>query len=153
MFRRVGRTTDGLCHFLRCRWKISLIRVDSRQRQVADPVAWIFLGNLGIQLEGALRISLPLQAPGINIELHGVGLFNRGCQRFRGVVFPAPGIEDPRFRFSIPTWKPFKRACRNGPSGFGCSRNACAYFKFQNEGSGFTNSNPASQASWLRQTT
>src|SRR6266849_4413505 len=28
-----------------------------------------------------------------------------------------------------------------------------AYFKFQKEGSGCTNSNPASQASWLRQTT
>src|SRR5437899_12923191 len=53
-FRRVARPADGLRHFLRCRWKISFIRVDSCKRQVADPVARIFLWNLGIQLEGAL---------------------------------------------------------------------------------------------------
>lgn len=29
----------------------------------------------------------------------------------------------------------------------------CGYFKFQNVSSGFTSSNPASQASWLRHTT
>src|SRR5882762_3167692 len=48
-----------------------------------------------------------------------------------------------------------RRACRktNGPSRFAPGCRVGAYFRPQKVASGFTSSKPASQASWLRQTT
>src|SRR5689334_21376057 len=66
---RVRRCAEGLRHLFRGRWEVALVRVDARQRHVADPVVRILLGNLGIQLERALGVSLPLEGAGIDVKL------------------------------------------------------------------------------------
>src|SRR5216684_2286380 len=53
------------------------------------------------------------------------------------------------------TWKRFRRVCRkeSGRDSFESEGSTAGYCNPQNVASGFTNSNPASQASWLRHTT
>ena len=53
--RRIRRDADRHGHFLGRRRKISRVRRDSRQRQVAGPMIRILLGDLMIDLERALE--------------------------------------------------------------------------------------------------
>src|SRR4029077_15862125 len=54
-------SADRLCHFLSGRRKISAVRRNSCQRQVADPVIRILLRNLRIQFKRPLGVPRPLQ--------------------------------------------------------------------------------------------
>jgi len=55
----IRRPADGLCHLFGRRRKVTRIRRDPCERQVANPVVRILLRNLGIKLEGAFGIPLP----------------------------------------------------------------------------------------------
>src|SRR5216683_225953 len=99
--RRIRRHADRHGHFLGRRRKVSRVRRDSRQRQVAGPMIRILLGDLRIDLERALDVPRSLQAPGIGVQLNRSGFVERLGNHFGG-FFPSPqGIEDARFGFQI----------------------------------------------------
>src|SRR6266404_2193010 len=76
--RLIRRAADGLCHFFGGVREVAGIGSHSRERQMADPVVCVLLGNLGIQLKGALGVSLALQAARIRIKLNRAGLERQG---------------------------------------------------------------------------
>src|SRR2546425_10076637 len=77
LFRLVGSSADGHRHFLRGVREITGVRRDSCQRQVADPVIRILLGNLRIQLKSALGVTRSLQASSVRVELNRAGFIER----------------------------------------------------------------------------
>src|SRR5713101_7139600 len=87
--RLIRRASDGLRHFFGGVREVAGIGSHSRKRQVADPVVCVLLGNLGIQLKGALGVSLALQAARIRIKLNRAGLINGRRKRLRCVIFAA----------------------------------------------------------------
>src|SRR5262249_25774421 len=76
-----GRSADRLRHLFRRSGKVALVGVDSRQRQMADPVVGILAGNLRIQLESPFCLPLPLQSSRVGIQLYRAGFFESCSQR------------------------------------------------------------------------
>src|SRR5467141_4613267 len=99
--RRVRCRADRHRHFLGSRRKITRVRRNSRERQVADPVIRIFLWHLGKQLKSTLGVPRALQAAGVRVQLNRTGFIKALGKRFGGFFFSAHGIEDARFGFQI----------------------------------------------------
>src|SRR5882672_1449480 len=99
--RLIRRAADGLRHFFGGVCEVAGIGSHSRERQVADPVVCVLLGNLGIQLKGALGVSLALQAARIRIKLNRACLVNGRRKRLRCVVFAAHRVQDARLRLPV----------------------------------------------------
>src|SRR6266852_1473906 len=99
--RRIGRYADRHRHFLGRGRKISRVRRDSRQRQVAGPMIRILLGDLRIDLECALGVPRSLQAPGVGVQLNRGGFIERLGKRLSGFFFSSQRVEDARFGLQI----------------------------------------------------
>src|SRR6516162_7870654 len=67
---RFRSSADGLGHLFRGGREVAFIRIDARQRQMADPVVRVFLGDLWVYLESPLGVSLPLQTTSVHIQLY-----------------------------------------------------------------------------------
>src|SRR5260370_189389 len=99
--RRIGRYADRHHHFLGRGRKISRVRRDSRQRQVAGPMIRILLGDLRIDLKRALGVSRSLQAPGVGVQLNRGGFIERLGKRLSGFFFSSPRVEEAGFGLKI----------------------------------------------------
>ncbi len=95
-FRRVGCYADRHRHFLGRGRKISRVRRDSRQRQVAGPMIRILLGNLRIDLECALGVSRSLKTSSVGVQLNRSGFIERLGNHLCGFFLASQRVEDAR---------------------------------------------------------